>query len=73
MTMKVDHLEWRCPWCGKYYKTPRLSGWEQQNVTTKQWREMCNRCATRRLNNPYNALFGMRRIGHARQTKEGTP
>ena len=65
--------EWRCTWCGKYYKTPRLSGWEQQESHTSEWREMCNRCATRRLNNPWNALLGLRRTSHAHQTKEGTP
>ena len=58
----------RCGWCGKY-KT-RLSNWEQQTLglagIERTWIRLCNPCATRHLNNPYNALLNMRKIGDAK-------
>lgn len=49
----------RCFWCGK--EKTRFSEWEQEHHA-KGWQRLCNPCATRRLNNPYNALLGMRKI-----------
>ena len=41
--------------------------WEQETLALygkpREWLPMCRRCATRRLNNPWNALLTMRRIG----------
>ena len=56
-------MSFRCHWCGKTYKTERpRSGWEQKS-TRVGWQEMCNRCATRRLNNPWSGLLNMRKVG----------
>ena len=48
----------KCGWCGK--QRSRFSDWEQKS--SHGWLRLCNPCATRRLNNPYNALLNMRRI-----------
>ena len=55
----------RCGWCGRY-KT-KLSNWEYQALgwagSERTWIRLCDPCATRRLNNLYNALLNMRKIG----------
>lgn len=59
--------EWRCRWCGKTYKTMRsMSEWEQKS-RSGSWNRLCNRCATKRLGNPWSGLLEMRRV------KEPTP
>jgi len=55
----VSDCPTRCPWCGKHGGKP--SEWEQQSLRGP-WLWMCNRCATKRLNNPWNALYGMRKV-----------
>ena len=53
----------RCGWCGKPRR--RFSEWEQQVLAGRnegQWKRLCNRCATRRLNNPYSGILPMRRV-----------
>lgn len=57
MTEKTEGT--RCAWCGKPKR--RFSDWEQKTLNGV-WKQLCNPCATRRLNNPYNALLGMRKI-----------
>jgi hypothetical protein len=47
----------RCHWCGKKNRTP--SAWEQKNLSG-EWHRLCVRCANVRLDNPWNALLGMR-------------
>ena len=49
----------RCPWCWKERR--QFSDWEQKTLSG-EWKRLCGRCATRRLNNPYNGLLDMRRI-----------
>ena len=51
----------RCAWCGKMRR--KFSEWEQKNLKD-EWHTLCSRCANRRLDNPYNALLPMRKIGH---------
>ena len=52
----------RCGWCGKERR--HFSDWEQMTVgDDSKWMRLCKPCATRRLNNPWNALLGMRKIG----------
>ncbi|WRS29633.1 hypothetical protein U6G28_08905 [Actinomycetaceae bacterium MB13-C1-2] len=51
----------RCEWCGKQRR--KFSTWEQKTISTGKWEPLCDGCATRRLNNPWNALLGMRKIG----------
>lgn len=57
----------KCGWCTKGRKGN--SGWEQQTIgmfgKEKRWMPLCKVCANRRLNNPYNALLGMRKVDHA--------
>jgi len=50
----------KCTWCGKNKKS--MSDWEQQTLKG-EWKTLCKPCANRRLNNPYNALLNMRKIG----------
>lgn len=65
VAVEADTERKRCGWCGK--PRTRWSEWEQETLglmgTAKQWKRLCNPCANRRLNNPYNALLGMRKIG----------
>jgi hypothetical protein len=56
--MKAERLE-RCYWCGRH-DVP-ASEWEQEH-RSGGWQRLCNRCARRRLNNPWNALLSMRKI-----------
>jgi hypothetical protein len=51
----------RCRWCGKDRR--EFSGWEQQHLKTNDYSPLCLRCASKRLNNPFNALLPMRKIG----------
>ena len=55
----------RCGWCGKQRR--KFSEWEQKTLglygREAEWMQLCNYCANRRLNNPLNALLGMRKIG----------
>ena len=52
-----------CGWClppsGK--RRTANSAWEQQNIHG-EWMRLCNRCANRRLDNPYNALLNLRKV-----------
>ncbi len=50
----------RCRWCGKPRR--KFSAWEQQHLKTDEYSPLCSRCATKRLNNPLNALLPMRKI-----------
>lgn len=53
----------RCGWCGK--PRTRWSNWEQETLGLSkepEWKRLCNPCATRRLNNPYNGLLPMRKV-----------
>ena len=57
----ADHP--KCHWCGKKRKP---SDWEQEVLVAEEpgvWAHLCGPCATRRLNNPWNALLPMRKIG----------
>jgi hypothetical protein len=38
-----------------------MSEWEQKNLRG-EWKRLCKPCARVRLNNPWNALLGMRKI-----------
>ena len=59
--------EWRCPWCGKTYKTHRpMSDWEQR-ASSGEYKRMCNRCATRRLGNPWSGLLDMQKAARAEE------
>ncbi len=49
----------RCVWCGKQRK--KWSKWEQRNIRTNKYERLCNYCATKRLNNPWNALLDMQK------------
>lgn len=52
----------KCRWCGKNRKP---SNWEQESLVGKnagQWLRLCDPCANRRLNNPWNALLPMRKM-----------
>jgi hypothetical protein len=49
----------RCFWCGQ--RNRQASDWEQENYA-KGWQRLCRRCATVRLNNPWNALLSMRKV-----------
>lgn len=49
----------RCVWCAK---RPARSDWEQMQLSTQTYKRLCKRCATKRLNNPYNALYDMRKV-----------
>ncbi|GAB3472139.1 hypothetical protein [Actinophytocola sediminis] len=56
---------WVCPWCPLPHgpRTGTKPGaWEQQTLSG-EWKRMCSRCSRRRLNNPWNALLGMRKVG----------
>ncbi len=56
----MGSTKWRCPWCGLTYNSQRsMSDWEQKTLNG-EWKRMCNRCATRRLNNPYGYALPMR-------------
>lgn len=50
----------RCDWC--YRHDIPASEWEQKPLTDETYKPMCQKCANRRLRNPYNALLPMRRI-----------
>lgn len=51
-----------CGWCHPPTRRRTAnSEWEQKNLRG-EWLRLCNRCANRRLNNPYNALLNMRKI-----------
>ena len=56
--------KFRCPWCAK--DRTKWSDWEQETLglfgKPPEWKRMCTYCARRRLNNPYNAMLGMRRV-----------
>lgn len=52
----ADHP--KCRWCGKRRKP---SNWEQ-NTLDGEWARLCGPCATKRLNNPWNALLPMRKV-----------
>jgi hypothetical protein len=51
-----------CKWCGKRNRT--ASDWEQRNLSGV-WQRLCVRCASRRLDNPWNGLLPMRKVGSA--------
>lgn len=55
----------KCEWCGKEKKA--MSEWESEHLY-KGWLPLCKPCATKRLNNPYNALLSMRRITESKAT-----
>ncbi len=38
-----------------------MSEWEQR-ASDGEYKGMCNRCATRRLSNPWSGLLDMRRV-----------
>ena len=59
--MSDDMLTRRCWWCGKERR--HFSDWEHMPVCGRKWMRLCKPCATRRLNNPWNALLNMRKIG----------
>lgn len=48
-----------CTWCLKPHRS--MSEWEQKNLRG-EWKRLCKPCARVRLNNPWNALLGMRKI-----------
>lgn len=50
----------KCYWCLKCRKP---SNWEQQGTSNDDYHRLCEPCARRRLNNPWNALLPMRKIG----------
>lgn len=50
----------KCIWCLKPNVKP--SEWEQQRIKDDTWHTLCKRCATKRLNNPMNALLPMRKV-----------
>jgi hypothetical protein len=61
-----------CTWC---WPRPRIrrkanSDWEQKTLSTGEWKRMCGRCARSRLDNPYNALLPMRKVGSGEQQQE---
>jgi len=49
----------KCRWC---YKHRKPSNWEQQDIHSDEYFRLCGPCATRRLNNPWNALLPMRKV-----------
>ena len=49
----------RCFWCGRH--DCQASDWEQDHYR-EGWQRLCKRCATKRLNNPWNALLAMRKV-----------
>lgn len=51
----------RCRWCGKDRKS--MSDWEQQSIKSDEYFRLCFPCARRRLNNPWNAILPMRKVG----------
>ena len=54
----------RCGWCGKERR--QFSEWEQKTIGADgKWMPLCRPCANTRLNNPLNALLGMRKIGES--------
>ena len=54
----------RCGWCGKERR--QFSEWEQKTTGADgKWMSLCVPCTNRRLNNPLNALLGMRKIGES--------
>lgn len=59
MTNNQQKEEW-CGWCIRHPRAIANSGYEQQN-TSGEWKGLCKRCASRRLNNPYNALLNIRK------------
>ena len=53
-----------CGWCGKDHS--QFSEWGQQTIGVDgKWMSLCVPCTNRRLNNPLNALLGMRKIGES--------
>ena len=53
-----------CEWCDKDRR--KFSEWEQQTIGVDgEWMPLCRPCANRQLNNPLNALLGMRKIGES--------
>ena len=55
----------RCEWCGKDRR--QFSEWGQQTIGVDgKWMSLCVPCTNRRLNNPLNALLGMRKIGESK-------
>jgi hypothetical protein len=64
-----ERLE-RCFWCGK--RDRPTSEWEQESLYDG-WKRLCTRCATRRLNNPWNALLSMRKVEAISRSAPGTP
>lgn len=60
--MSVEPKLSPCRWCGKHNRT--ASEWEQFSTYRDHgWMRLCVRCANRRLNNPWNALMPLRRVG----------
>lgn len=49
----------KCSWCWKQRRS--MSEWEQKNLRG-EWNRLCKPCARVRLNNPWNALLGMRKV-----------
>jgi hypothetical protein len=58
---KIESQVAKCRWCGKEKR--RFSEWEQQGITGDTYFRLCVPCANRRLNNPWNALLSMRKVG----------
>lgn len=59
-----------CHWCARTYKTQRAaSHWEQKTLSTGEYKRLCNRCANRRLNNPYNGLLPMRAVTASKEAQ----
>jgi len=52
----------KCYWCNKEKKS--MSDWEQESFRGKEivWLPLCKPCATKRLNNPYNAFLSTRKV-----------
>jgi hypothetical protein len=52
----------RCAWCGKERR--KFSDWEQKTIRPDgKWERLCAPCARRRLDNPWNALIPIRKVG----------
>lgn len=56
--MTVPTLD-RCFWCWK--RNRQASDWEQEHHA-KGWQRLCKPCARVRLNNPWSALLGLRKV-----------
>jgi hypothetical protein len=52
---------WRCVWCSTHGVRP--SEWEQLVLGKGEWATLCQRCAAKRLRNPFNALINFRKRG----------